>query len=160
MNCPDPIARVRNTTATRRRNEQMRKLVAEYHIREMSSEEVAEFLKFSPSGARKYVNDLLKRHIIEVKRTEGTVGKKSLGHSIYGLAENSEELVKELLEELEAGPISNMKYVKPKQVPTVDHTRHLHIMRDDMTFHSKVEPIIVQRDPLVAALFGPAKQPI
>ena len=53
-----PIERVRSTSATLRRIENMQKLIGELSLHEMLADEIAWFLKFSPSGARKYIRDL------------------------------------------------------------------------------------------------------
>ena len=53
-----PIERVRSTSATQRRIENMQKLIGELSTHEMLADEIAWFLKFSPSGARKYIRDL------------------------------------------------------------------------------------------------------
>ena len=47
-----PIERVRSTSATLRRIENMQKLIGELSVHEMLADEIAWFLKFSPSGAR------------------------------------------------------------------------------------------------------------
>ena len=52
------IERVRSTSATQRRIENMQKLIGELANHEMLADEIAWFLKFSPSGARKYIRDL------------------------------------------------------------------------------------------------------
>ena len=52
------IERVRSTSATLRRIENMQKLIGELQLHEMLADEIAWFLKFSPSGARKYIRDL------------------------------------------------------------------------------------------------------
>jgi hypothetical protein len=41
-----------------RRIENMQKLIGELQLHEMLADEIAWFLKFSPSGARKYIRDL------------------------------------------------------------------------------------------------------
>ena len=51
-----PIERVRSTSATQRRIENMQKLIGELSTHEMLADEIAWFLKFSPSGARKYLS--------------------------------------------------------------------------------------------------------
>ena len=63
-----PIERVRSTSATLRRIENMQKLIAELQQHEMLADEIAWFLKFSPSGARKYIRDLRDAGVIELAR--------------------------------------------------------------------------------------------
>src|SRR5262249_45278320 len=68
-----PIERVRSTSATLRRIENMQKLIGELAMHEMLADEIAWFLKFSPSGARKYIRDLREAGVIELARyIEGT----------------------------------------------------------------------------------------
>ena len=55
------IERVRSTSATLRRIENMQKLIGELSMHEMLADEIAWFLKFSPSGARKYIRDEVQR---------------------------------------------------------------------------------------------------
>jgi hypothetical protein len=61
-----PIERVRSTSATQRRIENMQKLIGELATHEMLADEIAWFLKFSPSGARKYIRDLRDAGVIEL----------------------------------------------------------------------------------------------
>ena len=63
-----PIERVRSTSATQRRIENMQKLIGELSTHEMLADEIAWFLKFSPSGARKYIRDLREAGVIELAR--------------------------------------------------------------------------------------------
>jgi hypothetical protein len=79
-----PIERVRSTSATLRRIENMQKLIGELSLHEMLADEIAWFLKFSPSGARKYIRDLREAGVIELARyIEGTA--TYLGKAVYQL---------------------------------------------------------------------------
>lgn len=78
------IERVRSTSATLRRIENMQKLIGELQLHEMLADEIAWFLKFSPSGARKYIRDLREAGVIELARyVEGTA--TYLGKAVYQL---------------------------------------------------------------------------
>jgi len=86
-----PIERVRSTSATLRRIENMQKLVAELQNHEMLADEIAWFLKFSPSGARKYIRDLREAGVIELARyIEGTA--TYLGKAVYQLTPDAERV--------------------------------------------------------------------
>ena len=80
-----PIERVRSTSATQRRIENMQKLIGELSTHEMLADEIAWFLKFSPSGARKYIRDLREAGVIELARyIEGTA--TYLGKAVYQIS--------------------------------------------------------------------------
>ena len=76
-----PIERIRSTSATQRRIENMQKLINELSTHEMLADEIAWFLKFSPSGARKYIRDLREAGVIELHEAllvaaEGKLSKR------------------------------------------------------------------------------------
>ena len=86
-----PIERVRSTSATLRRIENMQKLIGELSLHEMLADEIAWFLKFSPSGARKYIRDLREAGVIELARyIEGTA--TYLGKAVYQLTPDPERV--------------------------------------------------------------------
>ena len=86
-----PIERVRSTSATLRRIENMQKLIGELSLHEMLADEIAWFLKFSPSGARKYIRDLREAGVIELARyIEGTA--TYLGQAVYQLTPDPERV--------------------------------------------------------------------
>jgi hypothetical protein len=152
------IERVRSTSATLRRIENMQKLIAELQQHEMLADEIAWFLKFSPSGARKYIRDLREAGVIELARyIEGTA--TYLGKAVYQLTPDAER-VKQFL-----GAISQPKRegAPPrKERPSLRDQamagagRHFHILADDTHYAIRVNRAPVTRDPLVAALFGAA----
>ena len=85
------IERVRSTSATLRRIENMQKLIGELSMHEMLADEIAWFLKFSPSGARKYIRDLREAGVIELARyIEGTA--TYLGKAVYQLTPDPERV--------------------------------------------------------------------
>jgi hypothetical protein len=86
-----PIERVRSTSATQRRIENMQKLIGELSTHEMLADEIAWFLKFSPSGARKYIRDLREAGVIELARyIEGTA--TYLGKAVYQISPDPERV--------------------------------------------------------------------
>ena len=151
------IERVRSTSATLRRIENMQKLLNELSTHDMLADEIAWFLKFSPSGARKYIRDLRDAGVIELARyVEGTA--TYLGKAVYRICPDTER-VKAFLNAIEQ---PKREGHAPKQYRALHEQtlattgRHFHILADDTHYAIRVNRSPVGRDPLVAALFGAA----
>lgn len=161
MNNNPIMQRVRQTTATLRRTENIKTLVETLKGRRMTASEISELLGFSPSGIRKYLRDLKELEIIEVQGHEpNTNGKAWVGSALYGLIVGCEERVENLLKLLS----EQTREVQEKKEKTelnaknaliqIDQGHHIHKMGDDSPFNLRSSRIPVHRDPLVAALFG------
>jgi DNA-binding Lrp family transcriptional regulator len=153
-----PIERVRSTSATLRRIENMQKLVAELQQHEMLADEIAWFLKFSPSGARKYIRDLRDAGVIELARyIEGTA--TYLGKAVYQLTPDPERVktfLAAIVQPKREGAPPRKERPSLREQAMAGAGRHFHILADDTHYAIRVNRAPVTRDPLVAALFGNA----
>ncbi len=153
-----PIERVRSTSATLRRIENMQKLINELVTHEMLADEIAWFLKFSPSGARKYIRDLRDAGVIELARyIEGTA--TYLGKAVYQITPDPLRvqafLAAIVQPKREGAPVRKERPGVGEQ-SMAGPGRHFHILADDTHYAIRVNRNPVARDPLVAALFGAA----
>ncbi len=153
-----PIERVRSTSATLRRIENMQKLIAELSMHEMLADEIAWFLKFSPSGARKYIRDLREAGVIELARyIEGTA--TYLGKAVYQLTPDPERIatfLAAIAQPKREGAPPRKERPGVREQAMAGSGRHFHILADDTHYAIRVNRGPVMRDPLVAALFGSA----
>ncbi len=153
-----PIERVRSTSATLRRIENMQKLIGELSMHEMLADEIAWFLKFSPSGARKYIRDLREAGVIELARyIEGTA--TYLGKAVYQLTPEPERVqafLAAIVQPKREGAPPRKERPGIREQSMAGAGRHFHILADDTHYAIRVNRGPVQRDPLVAALFGSA----
>jgi DNA-binding Lrp family transcriptional regulator len=153
-----PIERVRSTSATQRRIENMQKLINELSNHEMLADEIAWFLKFSPSGARKYIRDLREAGVIELARyIEGTA--TYLGKAVYQISPDPERVkafLAAICQPKREGAAPRKERPGLREQNMAGSGRHFHILADDTHYAIRVNRSPVARDPLVAALFGPA----
>jgi hypothetical protein len=153
-----PIERVRSTSATLRRIENMQKLIGELALHEMLADEIAWFLKFSPSGARKYIRDLREAGVIELARyIEGTA--TYLGKAVYQLTPDPERVqafLAAIVQPKREGAAPRKERPSLRDQNMAGSGRHFHILADDTHYAIRVNRGPVTRDPLVAALFGSA----
>jgi len=153
-----PIERVRSTSATLRRIENMQKLIGELSLHEMLADEIAWFLKFSPSGARKYIRDLREAGVIELARyIEGTA--TYLGKAVYQLTPDPERVrtfLAAIVQPKREGAPPRKERPSLREQSMAGSGRHFHILADDTHYAIRVNRGPVVRDPLVAALFGSA----
>lgn len=153
-----PIERVRSTSATLRRIENMQKLIGELSVHEMLADEIAWFLKFSPSGARKYIRDLRDAGVIELARyIEGTA--TYLGKAVYQLTPDPERVrafLSAIVQPKREGVAPRKERPGLREQSMAGNGRHFHILADDTHYAIRVNRGPVMRDPLVAALFGSA----
>ena len=124
----------------------------------MLADEIGWFLKFSPSGTRKYIRDLHDAGVIELARyVDGTT--TSLGKAVYRICPDQER-VKAFLAEIcqlkRKGGIPRKKRPGQVEQSVSGNGRYFHIMGDDTHFAIRINRGPAARDPLVAALFGPA----
>lgn len=152
------IERVRSTSATQRRIENMQKLIGELQNHEMLADEIAWFLKFSPSGARKYIRDLREAGVIELARyIEGTA--TYLGKAVYQLTPDAERVkafLAAIVQPKREGAPPRKERPSLREQNMAGNGRHFHILADDTHYAIRVNRNPVARDPLVAALFGAA----
>lgn len=153
-----PIERIRSTSATLRRIENMQKLIGELSVHEMLADEIAWFLKFSPSGARKYIRDLRDAGVIELARyIDGTA--TYLGKAVYQITPDPERVRVFLAAIVQpkrdaAAPRKDRPGLREQSM--AGNGRHFHILADDTHYAIRINRGPVMRDPLVAALFGSA----
>jgi hypothetical protein len=140
-----------NDRRTVRRTANLRRLVGELQRRTLSRDDIAEELGQSGSGVRGYVRDLLP--LVEVIEGGRTVQRR------YRLTADA-QCVAAFLAGLDEAPQQRGARQKASRaqlaVAQRDPGRHLHLMEDDVDFAIRVSRLPVMRDPMVAALFGPA----
>lgn len=146
------LGTVRKTSATERRVENMQKLVAELVNHDMLADEIAWFLKFSPSGARKYIRDLREAGVVELAHyVESTA--TYIGKAVYRIASDPERIQAFL-----AAITQPKREGKHRKVDSGlsqgGHCRYTMAGEVHRMASLRKKPIV--RDPLVAALFGPA----
>lgn len=146
--------RQRLTAATARRVESMKRLVAEMAVRDMTLADVGYWIDMSPSGARKYIYDLVGAGLVT---QAGLVNptRYSLGKPSYRLTDDA-GAVASFLAEIEMPDGSPIARPSPKQAGVkLAAGRHVHIMGDDVHYAVRLSKSVPVRDSLVAALFGP-----
>lgn len=120
---------------------------------EMTERDMCDLLSYSQSGARKYKIDLLAAGVIELVRYDGGTREK-LGTAVFSITAD-----KNVIESFRLNLLSG----DPKAAPTSNVTkdkypgRHFHVMSDDVHYAIRVDRMVIRRDPLVAALYGPAR---
>lgn len=146
------LKRTRNTVSTRRRQDNMRKLVDELGKRDMLADEICFFFGYSPSGARKYIRELVDAHIIEVSYN---VAGTHMGPAVYSLSPDADH-VHAFLALMDDSEMTRpaVRNSGAKGVP--ESGRNFHIMADDTTYRIKPAVVVCRRDELVTALFGAA----
>jgi hypothetical protein len=151
-------ANIDSSSGPARRIENIQKLIGELSKREMQADEIATFLRYSPSGAGKYIRDLRDAGVIELARyVDGTI--TYIGKAIYALSSDSER-VQTFLAAL-AQPKRRVIDHGSKRLPglpekSMCNGRQFHILADDTNYAIRVNSAPAQRDPLVAAFFGSA----
>ncbi len=152
-----PIERARNTSATQRRYDNLRKLIAELTAGDMTADDMGMLLKFSPSGTRKYIRDLREEGVLELKGyIEGT--DVYIGRAVFGLTDNPELLAKfnDMLNSAPvAKPSSGTRRVAERK-SRLDG-RDLHIMGYDTHYAVRLNNTAPFRDPLHCLFYGPPK---
>lgn len=154
------MSRVRDTTATARRADHIRNIIARMRNSELTFADIQQILCMSPSGARKYVRELLSAEVIVIDRSEHIrriAGKGSEQMIHYYKLTDDESKIDKLLAALSAPRAEKKKEEEPrKRVLTGDPSRHFHIMEDDTHYPVKTQRKVPAPDPLLAAFFGMA----
>ena len=156
-------ALLRNTTATRRRSMNFRRLVNWAHGRpHFEASEICEILNLSPSGARKYIGDALDAGLLikaaYVKRISGN-GITYLSNSY--ILTTDETVIKHFFDQHPATEDAEPDAVTPATtIPSTGFNGYLKNQSRSGIYSDRARAVArlkIKRDPLVAALFGGAK---
>lgn len=143
---PFTTDRIRNTPQTRRRDENVRQLVAAMRGRPMLRDEIGEFIGSSKSGTSKYIALLRDAGVIVLVRYLD-VTSYSIGHALYRLSDDA-QLVDAYLKAL--GTV-----VAKRTSRAADPTRTRHLIVDECHYRGKPSASrIPAPDPVLAAFFG------
>jgi len=137
-------------TAARAAN--LRKLVEALTVREMPRGEIAKLLGIGESAARTYIADL--REHLTILHCEAAV-TWPLKPGVYRLTA-SPEAIAACLESLGGVTAARPARSSSMEIAARDPRRHFHILGDDEHYAVRVSRAAPARDPMVAALFGPA----
>lgn len=148
-------------SGTARHIQNMRKLVSELPAHEMRADEIATALKYTASGASKYIWSLREAGVIELDRHINGMTTNP-GMPVYRLTLD-QEYVRIFLAALDVPKLSgevvqNKNRLALPEKMTKEHGRQFHIMADDTYYAMRVSRKATRRDPLVAALFGSANR--
>lgn len=165
----------RSTASTRERALNMQKAIVLFQVSEqpISTDEISELLNFSPSGSRKYLQDLFNWGIIKIATIGSTAGTRT-AYEIVDDDKHVAQFVQRLKENAcaSSSPKSPVDIVlsdeevegrivahKKKRHQELFGDRQIHVMSDDVYYSVRLQKNDGEgkRDPLVAALFGPAK---
>ncbi len=148
----------RNTSATKRRYDNMVILLDALRNADMTAEEFSTLLSFSPSGTRKYIRDLREAGAIELARyINGTA--TYLGQAVYCISPDEERVIKFLddLRQPETKPAAPRPTTRKQQ--ELGEGRSIHIMSDDTHYAVRVSRVIPIRSELDVYLFGEGPAP-
>jgi hypothetical protein len=145
------FGRMRCTAATRRRSDMMRALIGHFQLGEMRQSEIQDAISLSPSGARKYIRELIDFSIITVDRYEDG-GPMSIGIAVFRL-NRCENTVAKFIESLDAGGNAIPKRVKKSH----GEDRQLHLMGEAVPAAVRMRMRPVAPDPIAlpASFFRP-----
>lgn len=153
----DDISRVRDTSATARRADNIREIVALMRNSLMTFAGIQEVLRMSPSGTRKYVRELITSDVIMIDHTDTIpriAGKGAEQTVHYFRLTDDEAKITRLMGMLSAPRTEKKKGDPRKPTLTGDPSRHFHIMMDDTHYAVKPQSKLPAPDPLLAAFFG------
>lgn len=133
-------------SASMRRIGNFRKLLSGLHEKGMDSYTIANYLHMSHTAARTYIQQLLDAGVVVSVRTSATKPQLRLCADPRPVAFFLAEL--DAMEEdlLDAGACRT----------ALGGSRFIHLLADDVNHTVPSRRVHAQRDPLVAALFGPA----
>ena len=165
----------RSTASTRERALNMQRAIEYFQqcVEPISTDEISALLGFSPSGSRKYLQDLFNWSVIKV----ATVGNAGIAGSRtqYVIADDKEHIrafVDRLREYQMTIPVAasttdivdlaaeeRIETNRKKRQQQLFGDRQIHIAGDDVHYSVRLQKNEGEgkRDPLVSALFGPAK---
>jgi len=147
MTRPIATERVRCTAATRRRTENLLKMVERLKLGELRREEMQDLFHFSESGIRKYILDLKAAEVMLVLRVEEKPYRQVRDHSqgieVYGITKDAAK-VAAFIKLLGAGLLPKDKRIeKPAKGDAPNRT-----------FSNRWTPGKVVHDPILEHLFG------
>ena len=156
------LSRVRDTSATARRFENIKTIISTLRERTLTRVDVQALLAFSPSGSRKYVRELVSAGVMVIAHTEEVARISNKGHiqlDHHFKLTDDEEIIANVLALVVKESNNKTKEEKPKErVLTGDPSRHFHIISDDTYYAVKVpHKRIPAPDPVLAHLFGLAQ---
>lgn len=145
------------------RRANIRRIIESLRVAPMMRFEVRELLAMSPSGARKYIRELLGAGVIEYSRFVG--GRPGyLGEPEFVLSEDVDRVV-DFLSVLDAAPTRTWLNSKDKHHMDASHRttgagRRFHILADDEHYPVRVSKEPPAPDPLAlpAPFFSPPRQ--
>ncbi len=144
---------------TIQRMERLRTLVGELLTRDLPADELADVLKLSPSGGRKYVGDLTAAGVIALATPVG--GAVPAAGRVYTLAVTPEQVQVYLASLATTAPVRAARESKSAlSIAAREAGRRFHIMQDDAPFSIRVSRAPAMRDPLVAAFFGAGRHEV
>jgi hypothetical protein len=158
-----PAEHLPSISTRERRAQQLLKLIDQLTMRSMTTHEVANLLNCKSACAQKYLQQLRDEDVIVLDRNAET-GSSSSGKAVYRLSNNAEKIreFQELIVQPKKNRSSREKLISLQaqgsilNVTVGANGQRIYMLADE-THHairSHSEP--VQRDPLVAALFGAA----
>lgn len=120
---------------------------------ELSMTQISLILRYSASGTRKHISRLRQAGIIDSRM----VYTKSSGNVMIRLIADGAK-VADFLKQIDSGISITAVVHRKKKAATFAVGTMVHEMLDDMGMRiRKNANVVIQRDPLTAALFGPAK---
>jgi len=144
--------------STLRRIEKLQALVAELTVRELDVHAAAHFLQCSPSSARNYILELCDAAIAMPPPGAGECAADGQTYHLNALADG--EQIRHYLAQLAAPRLRGSAASKGRRPSGLRcGERYFHIIADDTQFALQPSIAPVQRDPLVAALFGAVAAP-
>lgn len=158
------IQHLQPTTTPGRRTQLIVKLIEAFQSRDMSTDDVRQFLDLKISTAQKYVRELRDAGLLIVNKYLETTSN-SLGSAVYRLSDNAEK-VHEFMDEILKAKVkrsgrSRLRLLQTQDAATGMMTsasgHRIHILADDVPHPIRTFCAPVKRDPLVEALFGAAK---
>jgi hypothetical protein len=148
-----PHERVRQTTATRRRADNLRKIINALRAGDMLADDIHHLLGFSPSGGRKYIAELRSAEMLDIVRYEEKF-RSPVGTAVFGLTKN-EEIIAAFLAVIQEPSGAQPTERPKKQRVDAGIGRNIHIMGDDTHQVVRVPRLkIPEHTELMARLFG------
>lgn len=147
-------ARTRSTTATRRRDDNVRRIITALRAGPLLRDEVRDLLGNSRSGTNKYMHMLRADGLVEIERYIDP-SPTSPGHPVYRL--NAKPgIVEAYLAGLDAA-VTRINQARPLVMPKASY---LHQLADDMHHAFRRAPLAIPpHTPLMVAFYGMDQQP-
>lgn len=137
--------RLRETTATKRRDGNVRLILDMLHHGSMLKDDIRDTMHLSQSGINKYCQLLRHAGVIEIERCINRT-RFSPGTPVFRLA-RERGVVDAYLKSLDEGGV--------RKAPAKDPTRHVHRLEDEGPYPDRLPTISIPApDPLLAHFFG------